>query len=358
MSVEPSRPSVMTLIGQVLDERYTVVELLGEGAMGAVYRAERPDGPPVAVKVLHEDLGDNAELRERFEREARALFGLEHPNILGVHDFGVFNRAPYLVMELLEGIPLDKYVEDYKVPPTMGLLLARQILHGLAFAHGQGVLHRDLKTENVFVAQQPDGTFCAKLLDFGLVKFVDDDRWGASKKLTVQGSVFGTPAYMSPEQCSGAPTDASTDVYACGVMLFELMTGVWPFMEESRMAMFRAHLTQPPPKLAEAVDGLEFRPELDAVVAKAMAKATAERYPDAGAMLSALEAVPTPPATPIATPVRQEASNAAAGPPTPPTPPAPAAPNAGRKVFWLGTGISLFVVATIIVGIGLWLVLG
>lgn len=347
----PSRPSVMTLIGHVLDERYTLVELLGEGGMGAVYRAEQPDGPDVAVKVLHEDLGDNAEYRERFEREARALFGLDHSNILTVHDFGVVNRAPYLVMELLEGIPLDKYVEDYKVAPATGMILARQILHGLAFAHGQGVLHRDLKTENVFVAQQVDGSFCAKLLDFGLVKFVDDDRWGASKSLTVQGSVFGTPAYMSPEQCSGAPTDATTDVYACGVILYELMTGAWPFMEESRVRMFRAHLSETPPQLAAGVEGLEFRPELDVVVQKAMAKATADRYRDAGAMLAALEAVPSPVAVagPAVVPVAPKAPLALA-----PT----ASPGAKPRSVHLAIGLGVFVFVAVAVGAGAWLVAG
>ena len=168
----------MSLLGQVIDGRYTVKSVLGEGGMGAVYRAEQPDGPEVAIKVLHEELTDQPELRERFEREARALFGLSHSNILGVHDFGIVNGNPYLAMELLEGQSLDKLIEETPPSPEQALTLFRQVLRGLAFAHAQGVLHRDLKTENVYIAQTPSGPV-AKLLDFGLVKFVDDERWGS-----------------------------------------------------------------------------------------------------------------------------------------------------------------------------------
>jgi serine/threonine-protein kinase len=271
----------MNLIGAVLDGRYRILELIGEGAMGAVYRAERPDGPPVAIKVLHEELGDQAELRERFEREARALFALEHPHVLAVHDFGIVNGMPYLAMELLHGSPLDAMVEDGPLTPAV------------AFAHSKSVLHRDLKTENVFVSTAADGRMTAKLLDFGLVKFVDDDRWGESKNLTVQGSVMGTPAYMAPEQCAGAPVDTRGDVYSAGVILFEVFTGLWPFMEEDRISMFQAHFGKPVPSVNEVLEGgVRLPAELDAVIAKAMAKKATDRFQDAGEMLLALEAVP------------------------------------------------------------------
>jgi serine/threonine-protein kinase len=289
---EISRPSMLALIGQVLDGRYRITSVLGEGGMGVVYRAEQIGGAPVAIKVLHDDLGDNAELRERFEREARALFALEHPNVLSVHDFGIANGSPYLVMELLEGEPLDKYLEDNAPEPPEALHIARQVLTGLAFAHAKGVAHRDLKSENVFLPRNADGTRGAKLLDFGLVKFMDDDRWGESKKLTMQGSVFGTPAYMAPEQCTGAPSDARTDVYSMGCILFELLTGLWPFMEENQVMMFRAHLMTPPPTLASVSESYEFVADLEAIIARALAKKAEDRYPDAGAMLAALNALP------------------------------------------------------------------
>jgi len=296
----PVPPSSATdpLLGAVLDGGYRVLEKLGRGGMGTVYRAEarHPDGTThhVAVKVLLDELLADAAQRERFEREARALFGLEHPNILAVHDFGFLEGSPYLVMELLDGQSLGEYAEEHPPDPETALTIARQILAGLAYAHAQGALHRDLKTENVFVARMADGSLVAKLLDFGLVKFVDDDRWGSGRVLTTFGEVFGTPAYMSPEQCTGAPVDARADVYSMGVVLYELLTGRWPFMAESRGEMLRAHLMEPPPPLAEARHGLRARPELEGLVQTALAKDKGDRFADAGAMLAALDAVPRP----------------------------------------------------------------
>ncbi len=264
--------------------------------MGRVYRAERLDGSGgVAVKVLNEDCSDNQDLRERFEREARALFALAHPHILDVQDYGVLDgRQPFLVMELLTGRTLEDLVESSTLHPELALELGRQFLSGLAFAHSQGVLHRDLKTENIFVVTLPGGRLHAKLLDFGLVKFVDDDRWGEGRKLTMAGSVMGSPAYMSPEQGTGGPMDARSDVYSAGVVLYELLTGTWPFMGESRMEMLKAHLLEPVPALASGRPELVARPELDALLHRAMAKDAAGRFVDAREMLAALEAIPRP----------------------------------------------------------------
>ncbi len=286
------RASVVALIGQTIDGQYFLKSLLGEGGMGAVYRASHADGPDVAVKVLHEELGGDADLKERFEREARALFALEHPHILGVHDFGIVDGSPYLVMELLNGVGLDTFIENTPPDPDTAIAIEKQLLTGLAFAHSKSIVHRDLKTENVFIAAQPDGDRIAKLLDFGLVKFDDDEKWGSAKKLTMAGSVMGTPAYMSPEQISGAPTDSRTDVYAAGVILCELLTEIWPFMEDTRMAMFRAHLTMPPPTLTELSESHEFAPALEDIYQKAMSKKPEDRFAGAGEMLAALDAVP------------------------------------------------------------------
>jgi len=285
------------LIGLELDGRYRLVGELGEGAMGKVYRADRiVDGPgQVAVKVLNEDCSTQKDLRERFEREARALFGLQHPHILQVQDFGVAStHQPYLVMELLEGKSLDEMVDEEILPPEQALELGRQLLLGLAHAHAQGVLHRDLKTENVFVVRGPDGRYRAKLLDFGLVKFTDDERWGEGRKLTVAGSVMGSPAYMSPEQATGGPMNARADVYSLGVVLYELVTGHWPFEYESRSDMLKAHLMEPPPDMTGRREGLQCRPELEALVKRALAKEAPDRFMDAQQMLEALDAVPSP----------------------------------------------------------------
>lgn len=284
------------LIGRELESRYRLVARLGEGAMGRVYRADRMDGTgQVAVKVLNEDCTADADLRERFEREARALFGLGHPNILDVQDYGVLDGAqPFLVMELLSGETLESLVESEPLEPALALELGRQLLSGLAFAHSQGVLHRDLKSENVFVLTLPDGSLRAKLLDFGLVKFVDDDRWGEARKLTVAGSVMGSPAYMSPEQGTGGPMDTRSDVYSAGVVLYELLTGTWPFLAESRVEMLKSHLLSPVPPISAGREGLVVRPELDGLIERAMAKEADDRFPDATAMLAALEAIPSP----------------------------------------------------------------
>lgn len=290
----------MTLAPGTIVGRYRIVSLLGEGGMGSVFRAQRIDGgEDVAIKVVLEGLEDAEAIRERFGREAKALFGMEHPNVLRVFDAGDFQvdgkeGRPYLVMELLDGVPLDTMVEEGPLPPDQAFELSRQVLTGLAFAHEAGVLHRDLKTENVFVGYDAQGNPVAKILDFGLVKFVDDDRWGQSSKLTVTGAVFGTPAYMSPEQCAGAPVDARGDVYSAGVIVYELFTGAWPFMEETRLEMFKAHMTQPVPPIATHVEGAQVQPALDALIVKAMAKLPKQRFQDAREMLAALQAVPQP----------------------------------------------------------------
>lgn len=326
-----------TLIGRELEGRYRLVAELGQGAMGRVYRADRLDGSgAVAVKVLNEDCSEQPDLRERFEREARALFGLSHPHIIDVQDYGVIDgQQPYLVMELLEGRSLDEMVDDEVLDPSTGFELGRQLLAGLAHAHAQGVLHRDLKTENVFVVRGPDRSLHAKLLDFGLVKFVDDDRWGEARKLTVAGSVMGTPAYMSPEQGTGGAMDARSDVYSAGVVLYELLTGAWPFIANSRVEMLKAHLLSPVPPLASGRQGLRARPELDALLQRALAKDPGNRFPDARSMLASLETIPRP-AVWIETSSAVSGSGLAAAPSPPNDPgPPPAAQKPGRNLLAL-----------------------
>jgi serine/threonine protein kinase len=285
-------PPADPFLGRVLEGRYRIVAKIGEGGMAKVYEAARIDGGRnVAVKVLSSDLVADPEQKERFEREARALFGLAHPHLLTVHDFGVVDGLPFLVMEKLDGKALDKLLEGERLDAASALSIAKQILQGLGHAHAQGVLHRDLKADNVFVSRDPNGGPRVKLLDFGLVKFVDDDRWGSAKALTTYGEIFGTPAYMSPEQCMGERVDARTDVYSMGVLLYELLTGVWPFMEETKVDMLRAHLQKPPPPLSASRPDLRYDPRLDGIVQRAMAKKPEARFADANEMLAALEAI-------------------------------------------------------------------
>jgi len=283
-------PSKDRFIGKILDGRFEMLEAIGEGAMGTVYKARAAeDNSEVAVKVLSQHLEENQDNRERFEREARALFALDHPNVLGVRDFGIAEGSPYLVTELLDGETLGQFVErQEELPVGTAVDIAKQILAGLSYAHAQGVLHRDLKSENIFIAPRASGGYDARLLDFGLVKFVDDERWGEGRAITAFGEVFGTPAYMSPEQGTGSAVDARSDVYSMGVLLFEMLTGRWPFMEEDQFSMVLAHQKTPAPHLSDVVPGLRPYRTLDSVVQKALAKEPDDRYADATAMLEAL----------------------------------------------------------------------
>lgn len=294
MTVSAPQTGADPLVGRTIHGKYRLDGRLGAGAMGTVYRGVDAQGAPCAIKVLSGDGVGDESLRERFRREAEALLMLKHPNILDVRDYGVDPALglPYLVMELLQGRTLEEMVVEHTPDPQTGFELAKQVCRGLAHAHAHGVQHRDLKTENVFCVWDGRG-WVAKLLDFGLVK-LDDAKWGPAKKLTMQGAVFGSPAYMSPEQGTGSPMDARSDVYSMGVVLFELLTGSWPFEAESQMNMLKSHLLEPTPPLASKREGLAVRPELEAIVQKAMQKKPADRFPSAIEMLAALDAIPSP----------------------------------------------------------------
>lgn len=281
------------LLGTVVGD-YRIAAQLGAGSAGAVYRAiPLAGGRAVALKLLDTS---RQKLHERFEREARALNGLEHPHLIRLLDFGFFEGAPYIVMELLEGLPLDRLLAQRPLPPSTAYELGLGIVAGLAYAHAHGVLHRDLKPSNVFVGILGDGTLHPKLIDFGLVRFVDDDRWGAHATLTEEGAVLGTPTYMPPEQGFGARVDARSDVYSAGVVLYELLAARPPFVREGRASLIRAHALDRIPPIGELRQDLEVSPALEALVARALAKKPDERFQDATAMLRALQEVPDPPA--------------------------------------------------------------
>ena len=285
----------MNALGSTIADRYILDSLLGEGAMGAVYAGRRlADGLPVAVKILLPEIAANEEMRKRFVREATALSTLQHPNIIGVLEFGEIASSCFLVMERLHGESLGTYTEEHPVTPETALVIADQMLAGLGFAHMHGVLHRDVKPDNLFVATQADGSRIIKLLDFGLVKFVDREAWNDQSTLTAQGTILGSPPYMPPEQIFGQTVDARADVYSAGVVLFELLTGIWPFMAEEVSEIFRAHALDPVPKLETARATLRVVPELDALIAKAMEKSPDQRFADARAMRTALQQLPRP----------------------------------------------------------------
>ena len=280
------------LIGRKLAGRYEVLERLGEGGAGVVYRGRQTHlGRFVAIKVLHQDTASSTEWRRRFQREAIALSVLAHPNVVPVTDFGVDHGVPFLVMELLEGQTLGALIKEGPLPLWRALEIARQTLRVLAFSHLKGVVHGDLKPTNVFLQALPDQADHVRLLDFGMAKFVGGSSSRAPAELTRDGLMIGTPAYMSPEQVKGAPTDETTDVYAAGLVLFELLVGRRPFVVDSPDGYFTAHLTAPVPSLAQLRPGLARASLFQAVVEQAMAKKPAERFKDAYAMAVALEDV-------------------------------------------------------------------
>lgn len=280
--------------GHVIAGRYRVEGKLGTGGIGVVYRAAQlPLERAVAVKVLHEDLLELRELRARFEREARVLSALSHPHVVAISDYGIDGDRPFLAMELLEGQSLEEVVREDPLDPDRALKIATQLLRGLAFAHQKGIAHRDLKPANVYLVALGDDPEHAKLLDFGLARVIESEgpHDVAATLLTKRGVVFGTPAYMSPEQASGATVDERSDVYSMGVLLFELLAGRRPFIADTRPELLRMHLISPVPRLASVRPELRVDPRLSDLIDIAMAKEPADRYANAGEMLEALEAI-------------------------------------------------------------------
>jgi tRNA A-37 threonylcarbamoyl transferase component Bud32 len=274
------------LIGQTLAERYRVVGVLGRGGMGAVYRAEHLAlHKEMAVKLVHPELSRLDEVAKRFEREAEAAARLDHPNIINVTDFGrTADGQLFLVMELLSGPSLASILQPSDSPrqsvaAPRAAHITRQILRALGAAHAGGIVHRDLKPENIVLIERDGDLDFVKIIDFGIAKIRDA---GGGQSLTQAGVVFGTPEYLSPEQALGEEADGRADLYAAGVMLYEMLAGRRPFESESRVQMMTMHLTRDADPLAD--------PALDAVVRRAMAKKREDRFPDAASFLGALEA--------------------------------------------------------------------
>jgi tRNA A-37 threonylcarbamoyl transferase component Bud32/tetratricopeptide (TPR) repeat protein len=279
-------------IGRKLGGRYQLTAPLGRGGMGTVYRAEHLlMKKEVAIKLLHPELSRLDEVAKRFEREAQSASRLDHPNIIQVTDFGRTDEgALFLVMELLLGESLSTVIERGPVAPPRATAIAVQVLRALEHAHGEGVVHRDLKPDNIYLVrregddpleQAAGGRI--KLLDFGIAK-VDVGSTGES--LTQAGVVFGTPEYISPEQAVGEPADARADLYALGVILFEMVAGKRPFHAESKVQLLSMHLTRPPPLLRDLAP--DAPPALERAVSRALEKRRDQRWPSAATFREAL----------------------------------------------------------------------
>ena len=266
---------------------YTLVRKLGAGGMGEVYLAQhRLLKRPCAVKVVRPDQAADPQQRERFEREVQATAGLTHPNAVQVYDYGhTPDGAFYYAMEYLPGLNLQDLVGRHgPLPPGRAVYLLRQVCGALREAHAAGLIHRDVKPGNVIVCDRGGVSDVAKVLDFGLVRDVS----GGAACLTQDGTIAGTPAYMAPEQASGASVDARTDIYAIGGLAYFLLTGRPVFADPSAMKVLAAHLYEPPTPPSRRRP--EVGADLEAVVLRCLAKAPADRFPDVASLEAALAA--------------------------------------------------------------------
>lgn len=262
------------MVGQTLGGRYRLDAVIGIGAMGSVFRGRHTGlDRDMAIKLLHPQLTANPEMRARFSREASAASKLDHPNCVRVTDFGITDDGHhFLVMDLLQGSELAQSLGQ-PTPSTQALALVDQILAGLEHAHTRGLIHRDVKPENIFLTTDDQGRQVAKLVDFGIVKLQET---APSNQLTQFGIVVGTPQYMSPEQAVGQRIDPRADLYAAGVILYALLAGHTPFEGEDPVAVLRKQIREPPPPLPETIDA-----PVRAFVSRLLAKQPDDRFPSA-----------------------------------------------------------------------------
>ncbi len=258
------------MVGEVLLDRYELQELVGSGGMSSVYRAhDRLLDRMVALKVLHEHYRADPEYVERFRREARSVAVLSHPNIVTVIDRGEQDNAQFIVFEYVGGENLKRLIErERPLPVATALSLATQVARGLSFAHRNGLVHRDVKPQNVLL----NGDGQAKVTDFGIARAIDLPRG-----MTQTGTVLGTSDYIAPEQAQGQRVDEQTDVYSLGVVLYELLTGEVPFPGENFVAVAMRHINDPPPSVRAVRPDVP--PRVDAAVQRAMAKRPSDRFP-------------------------------------------------------------------------------
>ena len=277
--------------------RYRVIRSLGRGGMAGVYEVEDTAGRRFALKAPITDVNASGDATRRFAREANALRLLDHPNLVAAVDVFVEAGFLFLVMEKVAGRTLGQAMAAAAVAgkrgplaPRRALVLTRQILDGVSHAHAHELVHRDLKPDNVLLLDM-GGWERVKIIDFGIVKLLGDAAavYGAAA-LTSAGLVVGTPAYMAPEQAMGRAIDPRTDLYAAGVMLFEMLTGRLPFHDPDPLTLMTMHTRTPVPRLDEVAGFPDWAtPELCALVEGALVKDPAHRFPTASIMIAALD---------------------------------------------------------------------
>lgn len=283
--------------GTIIDDKYQIVSLIGRGGMGAVYRAQqRYLGKDFALKILDLHQRNEATAR-RFRQEARTAAQLQHPNLVEVHDFGELgDEQPYLVMDLIEGATLAEVLKDKgSLPVDYVVSLCIQVCFGLMYAHEKGVVHRDIKPGNIMLVrperEPAEGT--VKIVDFGIAKLMQSEA-GEMHALTQTGELFGSPIYMSPEQCKGAAVDKRSDIYSLGCVVYECLTSTPPFLGDTAMSTMLRRLSEKPASLKEASLGGEFPAALESVVSKMLATNPDDRYQDLGLLVKDLIAIQRP----------------------------------------------------------------
>jgi predicted Ser/Thr protein kinase len=284
---ESAPAKVDPLIGRVVDGRYRIEQQIGEGGMGVVYMATHTVlGKKLALKILRGENSRDADVVQRFMQEAQAATSIGHSNIIDIADFGRLpDGSVYFVMEYLNGTSLaDMIKSGGQVANNEAVHIVRQIASALEAAHARGIVHRDLKPDNIFVIKQGGDPRFVKVLDFGVAKV-----GGAASKLTKTGMVFGTPHYMSPEQAAGHSVDQRTDIYALGVIMYEMFTGKVPFDADTFMGILAKHMFEAPPRPSD-LQGGSLGP-LENVILRALEKNPESRYPHMGELLNDLETV-------------------------------------------------------------------
>jgi serine/threonine protein kinase len=286
------RPKDPFIGRDLLGGQFRVLEKIGTGGMGSVYKAEQPAmNRMVAIKILHPKLAGRKDLTARFRREARAMSQLTHPNTVKVFMYGELedDGSLYIVMEMLEGRNLNQTVrKEGPLPVERAIPILIQCCGALQEAHDLGIVHRDLKPENIFLSKQGGMADYPKVLDFGLAKVTERQMQPGSVILTQEGMVFGTPEFMSPEQAQGKTLDARSDIYSLAVILYEVLTGKLPFSARTPMEYIQKHVTDPIIALSERVPDRKFPKGLDDALAKALEKQPDNRYQTAGEFGEAL----------------------------------------------------------------------
>ncbi len=291
---QPRREYVDPLLGQTLSGRYRILRKIGEGGMGIVYEAEHVlIEKRVGLKVLREDFSSRPDVVERFRQEAKSASKIGHEHIIDISDFGeTAQGASFFVMELLRGHDLAE--ELGRLGPLSGrrtVNLMLQCARALEAAHNKGIVHRDMKPENIFLVDRGGDDF-VKIVDFGIAKMSDIETPGQpGRKLTKTGMIFGTPEYMSPEQAGGKKLDHRVDIYAMGIILYELLTGRVPFMGDSFMGILTQHMFGVVPPISTMNPNAQVSPELERLVFKALAKNPDERFQTMGELASELTLV-------------------------------------------------------------------